>query len=506
MHFRDLLYLLVLAVLSPWLVWRAIRTGRYRRDLLAKLGGSAPAMATGKPVAWFHGVSVGEIHLLVTVVAAFRRRHPNFHVAVSSTTDTGLAEARFRFADGIVIAFPFDFSWAVRGTLDAVRPTVVILAESELWPNFLAAAAERGIPVVVINARMSPRSFARLSRVAGLARALLFRHVTAFAVQSEDYAARLRQLGARKEKLTVTGSVKFDGAAGERGSAKARELARVFAVHREGRNRGEGDSFSPPLVEGRSPRSGGRGEAQSRSQTPLPVASQPTSPQRGEVLQSASAVGHISNALPSDSASPLPPEERGLTLVAGSTHAPEEEIVLRAFAELRARHPSLRLILVPRHPDRFDEVATLLENTGLPFARRSRLTDPPADPPAILLLDSVGELGAAWSLADVGFTGGSLDGRRGGQSMIEPAGYGVPVVFGPHVWNFRDAARRLVEVGGAVMVRTADELAPALDELLTDAEFRARMGAAARQFVQDNRVATAKTLDVIDAVLPTPHS
>ncbi len=424
---RDLLYLIVLAVLSPWLVWRAIRTGRYRRDLLAKLGGSAPPMATGKPVAWFHGVSVGEIHLLVTVVAAFRKRHPEFAVVVSSTTDTGLAEARAKFADGTVIAFPFDFSWAVRSTLDAIRPVVVILAESEMWPNFLAAAAERGIPVVVVNARMSPRSFARLSRVAGLARALLFRHVTAFAVQSEDYATRLRQLGVSEEKLTVTGSVKFDGATGQLGGEKARELARLL--------------------------------------------------------------------------SSLPPGEGGMTLVAGSTHAPEEEIVLRAFAELRARHPSLRLILVPRHPDRFDEVAKLLENTGLPFARRSRLTDPPAEPPAILLLDTVGELGAAWSLADVGFTGGSLDGQRGGQSMIEPAGYGVPVVFGPHVWNFRDAARRLVEVGGAIMVKTADELAPALDKLLTDAELRARMSTAARRFVQDNQGATAKTLDVIDAVL-----
>ncbi len=190
-----------------------------------------------------------------------------------------------------------------------------------------------------------------------------------------------------------------------------------------------------------------------------------------------------------------------MILVAGSTHAPEEAIVLRAFATLRARHPGLRLILVPRHPDRFEEVAKMLQNTGLPFARRSHLPDPPADPPPVLLLDTVGELGAAWSLADVGFTGGSLDGKRGGQSMIEPAGYGVPVVFGPHVWNFRDAAKRLVEVGGAVMVKTADELQPSLDRLLADADLRTRMGTAARQFVQDNQGATARTLDVIDAVL-----
>jgi len=187
--------------------------------------------------------------------------------------------------------------------------------------------------------------------------------------------------------------------------------------------------------------------------------------------------------------------------VAGSTHAPEEEIVLRAFAELRARHPSLRLILVPRHPDRFDEVATLLENTGLPFARRSRLTDPPADPPAILLLDSVGELGAAWSLADVGFTGGSLDGRRGGQSMIEPAGLGVPVVFGPHVWNFRDAAARLIEAGAAFKVDGAATMRQQLERLLDDAELRQSMGRAARELVVAQQGATGRTLDLLDDVL-----
>lgn len=424
----DLLYLVVLTVLSPWLLWRAIRTGRYRRDLVAKLSGATPVVPGGCPVAWFHGVSVGEIHLLVTAVAAFRQRHPDFHVVVSSTTDTGLAEARARFADCTVIAYPFDFSWAVNAALSGIRPAVVVLAESELWPNFLAAAHARGIPVVVINARMSPRSFARLNRVSGLAKSLLFRHVTAFAVQSEEYAARLRQLGVSDSKSTVTGSIKFDGATGERDSPKARELKQLLVSQRR----------------------------------------------------------------------------EGLTVVAGSTHAPEEQIVLRAFAQLRRKHPSLQLILVPRHPDRFDEVAKLVEASGLPFARRSRLTEPPAEPPAVLVLDTVGELGAAWSLADLGFTGGSLDGKRGGQSMIEPAGYGVPVVFGPHVWNFRDAAKRLVEVGGALMVKSADELAPTLDRLLSDAELRTRTGNAARQFVQDNQGATARTLDVIGRVLERP--
>ncbi|OWK46841.1 3-deoxy-D-manno-octulosonic acid transferase [Fimbriiglobus ruber] len=426
----DALYSFALLLLSPWLVWRAATTGRYRHGLAAKLlGRVAVSNPNGRPVAWFHGVSVGEIHLLVTLVAAFRERHPDWHVVVSSTTDTGLAEARVRFADATVIAYPFDFSWAVSAALDAIRPRIVVLAESELWPNFLAAAANRRIPVAVVNARMSPRSFARLQRVGGLARALLFRHVAAFAVQAEEYADRMRRLGVGRETvLTVTGSVKYDGAAGDRDTPKARELKRLVGLPENGADR-------PPVW------------------------------------------------------------------VAGSTHAPEEAIVLDAYVKLRERFPRLRLVLVPRHPDRFAEVAQLAERTGLAVARRSRLTSPLSAMPPVVLLDTVGELGAAWALADVGYTGGSLDGKRGGQSMIEPAGYGVPTVFGPYVWNFRDAARRLVDAGGAVMVADAAGVETAVAELLADPAKRERMGAAARQLVRDQQGATGRTLDVLDRLI-----
>src|SRR5882672_8194652 len=165
----DLVYLLALVVLSPWLVWRAFATGRYRRDLAAKLLGrvSVPNPQR-RPVAWFHAVSVGEVNLLGTLVPAFRKRHPDWLVVVSSTTDTGLVEARRRFADLPVIVWPLDFSWAAATVLDRVMPALVVLTESEMWPNFLRAAKRRAIPVVVVNARMSPRSFRTLNRVAGL--------------------------------------------------------------------------------------------------------------------------------------------------------------------------------------------------------------------------------------------------------------------------------------------------------------------------------------------------
>jgi 3-deoxy-D-manno-octulosonic-acid transferase len=412
-------------------VWRAARTGRYRRGPAAKLLGRLDLPADPRPTVWFHGVSVGEIHLLVTLVAAFRKRHPDWRVVVSSTTDTGLAEARARFTDLAVVPYPFDFSWAVGRALAAVNPRLVVLAESELWPNFLRAADRRGVPVAVVNARLSPRSFARLRRVGGPARRLLLGRVTAFAAQSEETADRLRKLGVGADRVAVTGSVKYDGASGDRDTPKAAELRRLLLGERRG---------SPPPV-----------------------------------------------------------------WVAGSTHAPEEQLVLAAFARLRQRFPTLVLVLVPRHPDRFAEVAELAAKSGLLVVRRSQLVEPPAGPPAALLLDTVGELGAAWALADVGFTGGSLDGRRGGQSMIEPAGYGVPAVFGPHVWNFRDAARRLVEAGGAIQVADAAGMEREVERLLADGPLRARMGAAARELVRQQQGATARTLDVLDRVTTQGH-
>ncbi len=425
----DLAYLLVLIALSPWLVWRSVVTGRYRRELAAKLLGRVSIRnPQKKPVAWFHAVSVGEVNLLGTLIPAFRKRHPEYLVVISSTTDTGIVEARRRFADLSVIAFPFDFSWAVGTALDAVKPTIVVLTESELWPNFLTAAKQRSVPVIVVNARMSPRSFARLRRFAGFARRMLFAKITRFAVQEQEYAERFAQLGLPRAKLIVTGSIKYDGALRSRETPETQRLRQTLGL-------AAAPAGQPPI------------------------------------------------------------------LLAGSTHAPEESIVLAAFARLRQRFPSLRLILVPRHPDRFEEVAGLVQSSGLPCVRRSVIREPLSEMPAVVLLDTVGELGAAWGLADVGFTGGSLDGKRGGQSMIEPAGYGVPCVFGPHVWNFRDAAKRLVEIGGAIMVKDATTLETELAKLIADAELRARMGTAARELVRRQQGATDRTLDAIDTIL-----
>jgi 3-deoxy-D-manno-octulosonic-acid transferase len=422
----NFVYGLAVLLLFPWLLVRSFRTGRYRRNLRAKvLGPSSRLTHDGRPVVWFHGVSVGEVHLLRQVVRAFRERHPDWQVVVSTTTDTGLAEARKHFADLTVLPYPFDFSWACRRAIRAISPRLIVLAESELWPNFLRAANRAGVPVVVINGRMSPRTFRRYAKVAGLARRLLFDRVTAFGMQSESYAAHLRGLGVPPDRLQVTGNVKYDGVVLDRDNPKTRDLAQLLGI------------FPDQLV-----------------------------------------------------------------WVAGSTHDPEERIVLTVYARVRERVSDLRLVIVPRAPERFDEVARLIAGQSEAFVRRSEMTPGnPARPYGVLLIDTMGELSAAWGLATIGFTGGSLNDKRGGQSMIEPAGLGVPVVFGPHTWNFKDAVAGLLDAGGAIRVRDETELEQAVNGLLRDADLRRRMGDAARKFVLVQQGATTRTLDLLDDVI-----
>jgi 3-deoxy-D-manno-octulosonic-acid transferase len=420
-YFLDVVYLALLAILSPWLAYKSWATGKYRRGLAAKFFGHIhhPSLPTTGPIVWFHGVSVGEIHLLRQVIAACRKRHPDWRLVISTTTDTGFDEATRIFADLPVIYWPLDFSWAVARALDTVRPDLVVIAESELWPNFLRAARRRRIPVAVINGRMSPRSAARFAKLSWLTRPM-FASVDVFAAQTDEYAEHYRCLGARR--VVVTGSVKYDGAAGDRLAPKTQELRLLFRI-----------------------------------------------------------------------------ADDALIWVAGSTQTPEEEICLDLYRRALAKHPKLRLILVPRQKDRFDEVANLLERSGVPFARRSRI-DAPIDAP-VILVDTIGELGAIWGLADLAFVGGSLDGKRGGQNMIEPAAYGAAVVFGPHTWNFKETVKRLLEKSAAIQVADAAELEATVDRLLSDAPLRGRLGNAARSFVRSQQGATERTLDVLAGLL-----
>jgi 3-deoxy-D-manno-octulosonic-acid transferase len=409
------LYGLAAVIASPWLIYKAIITGKYRRGLWTKFLGETPILPPERRV-WFHAVSVGEVHLLRQLVAEFRRRHPDYDCVISTTTDTGLAEAQKHFPDLTVFWWPLDFSWAVRRALARIKPSLVVLAEGELWPNFLAAANRQGVPVVVVNGRMSPRSFRRYRLLGGLARSLLKR-IDLFVMQTDDYADNLRGLGVEADRIHVSGSIKYDGVTMDRDNPRTRQLRQLFDV------------------------------------------------------------GHDD-----------------LIWVVGSTQAPEEQIALDIWQRLRTEYPTLRMFVVPRQKDRFEDVAALLKKRGINFSRRSALDDPRSP---IILVDTIGELGALWGLADVTFVGGSLDGQRGGQNMLEPAAYGSAVIFGPHVWNFRADAARLVEVGGALQISDAASLEATVRRLLTNDEERQCLGRAAQALILQQQGATARTLDLL---------
>lgn len=416
----DLAYLTALVAASPWLAYRAVAHRRYRHGIGARLFGAGRVAAPKKPRAWFHGVSVGEVHLLRQVVAAFRERRPNWECVVSSSTDTGLDEARRCFPDLPVLVWPLDFSWAVKRALRTVQPRLLVLAEGELWPNMLKAAKRRGVPVAVVNGRFSPRSARRYRRLGAIARPMLH-SVDLFAVQTERYANTLRSLGVASTQIAVTGSVKYDGLVGDRDNEQTGDLSLLFGID-------GGD----------------------------------------------------------------------MVWVAGSTQAPEEQYVLETYRRLKSRFTRLRLILVPRQRDRFDAVARQVREAGFPVVRRSGIQNPVANKNAVIVVDTLGELSAIWGLADVAFVGGSLDGKRGGQNMLEPAAYGVAVVFGQHVWNFRDAAARLVEMEGAVQVDDFVGLEMAIGRLLASPAQRKSIGAAARRFVLSQQGATDRTMQALE--------
>jgi 3-deoxy-D-manno-octulosonic-acid transferase len=421
----NLIYMALLVVCAPALLFRAIKAGKYREGWAAKVLGKAPRRIGERPCVWFHAVSVGEVLLLKPIVAELARRRPAWDVVISTTTTTGLAVARRSYPDLVTFYAPLDFSWATRKAMARVRPTVLVLVELELWPNLIWAAKRAGVRVAIVNGRLSHRSHRGYKRLRGPLGPTL-RRVDAIAAQTEEYAERFVSLGVPRHRVRVTGSVKYDGLEGDRNNPRTLALRRELGL------------------------------------------------------------------APAD-----------LVFVAGSTMEGEEAAALAAYRAARTQHARLRLVLVPRHADRFDRVAAWLEQRGERVLRRSH---PEAlvgrgERPPVILVDTLGELAAVWGLADVAFVGGSLVGRRGGQNMMEPAAYGAAVLFGPHTANFRDTVEQLLARGAARRVADADELTSALIDDLNDPESAAARGAAGRAFVLAQNGASDRTLAELDRLV-----
>ena len=383
---------------------------------------------------WLHGVSVGEVQLLSVLAAEIRRQAENdgrrVDCVISSSTTTGLDVAAKRFGTDHTFPCPLDFTWAVNRVLDKVRPDLLVLGELELWPNLLACAHARGIPIVVANARMSEQSAQGYGRIRPLVRRMLA-NVSLVIARSQEDADRFTSFAPPGGcDVIVTGSMKFDGVKGDRRAPDVAKLRQLAGFH-----------------------------------------------------------------------------DDDVVFLAGSTQAPEEQLALDAFAAATPRHPRLRLVIVPRHVERTPEITALLDRSGLRWQLRSRLGTPVAPLPAdlearVLLVDTTGELGWWWGTSQIAFVGGSIDGKRGGQNMLEPAAYGAAVAFGPHTRNFRDEVRRLLAADAAVVVADSAALTAFVRNCLETEGFAATLGGRAAELVASQRGSTAATAAAILRALP----
>ncbi|MGA2001796.1 MAG: 3-deoxy-D-manno-octulosonic acid transferase [Terriglobales bacterium] len=421
--YSALLALLLVVTLPYWLL-QMLRHGKYRAGLRQRWG-AVPARlieGAGRRTIWVHAVSVGEVVASSGVVQALRQEFPAHRVLVSTTTSTGQKLAAKRFGAENVFYFPLDFGFAVQSYLQALRPDLCVIAETEFWPNFLRMAKSRGSRVAVINCRISDRSLPGYKRL-GFWLPKVLANVDLFLAQTEEDGRRLVEIGASEEKVKIGGNLKFD--------------------------------VAPP---------------------PSPA-----------------IVASLRAAIEQSGAGPI--------LVCGSTLEGEEGTLLSAFQNILATQPKAVMVLAPRHPERFAEVATLVEQLGFKMWRRS-LWNGEALAGGVFLVDSIGELAALYSLATVAFVGGSLV-PRGGHNILEPALYGVPVVTGNHYENFRDIVN-FFSSQDAVRVVGLAELPLVFIELIENGEERARLGRNALAALESQRGATARTVRALAELMKKP--
>ena len=418
----TLLVTLALPFASLVVLWRGLREREYWRGWRERFGLGA-ALPGGARGLWVHAVSVGEVQAAASVVAALRGEWPAMPLAVTSATPAGRARARAAFDASVVVRYaPYDLPWCVRGALRRLRPALLVIMETEIWPNLLAECVRAGVPVVIASARLSPRSTARWSRFSALLQPAL-RRVVSVAAQSAADARRFEALGVAAEHIWICGNIKFD-------------------------------------------------------HEPVPGVRE-----SGLALRTRYAA-----------ARPM--------WVAGSTHAGEEQAALAAHEAVRAVRGDALLVLAPRHRPRFDEIASLLEHSGLNWLRHSAAgagvaaNADHAGGISVLLLDTIGELENFYAAADVAFVGGSLA-PIGGHNLLEPAVLGVATLAGPSQGNAPDVARALTESGGLQIVCDADALGAALIALLGDQAARVRMAGAAQIAVAANRGARERVLNLV---------
>ncbi|MEM8913378.1 MAG: glycosyltransferase N-terminal domain-containing protein [Planctomycetota bacterium] len=426
--FFNLIYGLGLLLLSPMVIYRMLRHGRYLEGWRDKLWGVSEEWASeirgdASELIWCHAVSVGEVQLLPELIRRIRGERPDTAIVVSCGTDSGMTLARRHFGDSVMFC-PLDFTWSVRHTLESLRPDQLILMELELWPNLIRLARQSGCRVNVVNGRLSQKSCDGYVKAGRIIRPT-FARLNSVGCQDSSSANAFVRCGVDPDKVFLTGSLKFDNAPHCRDAPEVTERVNWSGAE---------------------------------------------------------------------------PWHRIWCF--GSTQVGEELMAIRTYDKLREEHPELRLILAPRHAERFDAVAKQIQETGHRVIRRSDDDSQYADVwdnDEIILVDTLGELRAWWGVAEIATVGGSF-GNRGGQNMIEPAGYGCAVSFGPNTTNFASIANELVTQRAAIRVADGHELTAFVRRCLDDPPACDRLGQAARAVVHAHRGAHDKTMQMLREV------
>ncbi len=415
-------YNLLLHLLLPFvylrLLWRGRTVPTYKQNIEQRFGGHKNLPQHGIMI---HAVSLGETLAAQPLVNALLKNYPHFPVIITNTTATGAERARALWGDKVTQCYlPYDYSWAMDKFLAHSQPRLIIVMETELWPNLLALAQRKKIPVLLANARLSAKSAEGYSKIQGLMTPML-QALSVLAAQDQDTAQRFLDLGAPATTVQVTGSLKFDLTLPDNLAERALELKQQWQL--DGR----------PIW------------------------------------------------------------------VAASTHDGEDEIVLAAFKHIQQQFNQALLMLVPRHPERFDQVAELITKQGFSMARRSQQQAVTPDI-EVFLADSMGELLLWLAVADVAFVGGSLV-NVGGHNPLEPAALAVPIVTGQTMFNFKQITEILLQAGALKQAANSQELAGVVCDWLNNPEQKQQAGQAALQVVNANKGALAKHLAIVEGLL-----
>ena len=417
------LYTALLYLIQPliWLrLWlRGRKAPAYRKRWAERYGFCEGKVSPGGIL--LHSVSVGETLAAVPLVRALRHRYPTLPITVTTMTPTGSERAQSAFGKDVHhVYLPYDLPGAIHRFLHTADPRLVIIMETELWPNFIKILHQRQVPLVIANARLSARSAKGYKKLGKFMRQLLQR-ITLIAAQNEEDGARFIELGLKRSQLTITGSLKFDISVTPELAARAITLRRQWAPRR-------------------------------------PV------------------------------------------WIATSTHEGEESIVLDAHRRLLARFPNLLLILVPRHPERFDTARDMTQKSGFSYTLRSS-GEIPSGSTQVVIGDTMGELMLLYGIADLAFVGGSLV-ERGGHNPLEPAAHAIPVLMGPHTFNFKDICSKLKQADGLITVTDTATLVHEIGNLLVDDDYRRYHGRHAVEVLHQNQGALQRLLQLLEPYLP----